>query len=173
MEPGSVKCAQESIFWGKYDHFWAKHPKIWYRHIRKPSRHLVCIVVLVGHDTKRARNAIIWPKMTKNVYLGPKLAVLGPNFQRREQKFWYPNNRKPHRHLVCIVFGRVSHEMGQKGKFLAQNDQKCQFWAGRIQPGQKSIFFGEGAKLLIPSYRGTKDTSSVLKALNSEASMGC
>ena len=85
MEPARVKCAQESIFWGKYDRFWAKHPnyfgreqKIWYQHIRKPSRRLVYIVVLVRHNTKRARKAIIWPKMTKNVYFGPKLAVLGP-----------------------------------------------------------------------------------------------
>ena len=41
-EPARLKCAQESIFWVKYDRFGAKHPnyfgraqKIWYQHIKK------------------------------------------------------------------------------------------------------------------------------------------
>ena len=34
---------------------------------------------LVGQGTKRAENANIWPKMTKNAHFGPNLAVFGPN----------------------------------------------------------------------------------------------
>ena len=33
---------------------------------------------LVGHGTKLTKNANIWPKMTKNAYFGPNLAVFGP-----------------------------------------------------------------------------------------------
>ena len=31
----------------------------------------------VGHDTKWVRKAKIWSKMTKDVYFGPNLAILG------------------------------------------------------------------------------------------------
>ena len=41
----------------------------------KTPRHLVRVVFLGRHVTKWAKNAYIWPKMTKNVYFGPNLDV--------------------------------------------------------------------------------------------------
>ena len=35
---------------------------------------------MVGHGAKWAKKTNIWPKMTKNTTLGPKLAIFGPNF---------------------------------------------------------------------------------------------
>ena len=78
-------CVQESTFWGKNGRFQFKHPNYFvreqnfcYKHIRKLLRHLVRIVLLVKHGTKWIREANIWPKMTKNAYFGPNLAVFGP-----------------------------------------------------------------------------------------------
>ena len=52
------------------------------------------------------------------------------NCLAREQTFWYSHIRKPTRHLVPIVFFfRQSNKMDQKCKYLAPNDQKCQFFA--------------------------------------------
>ena len=115
----------------------------------------MCFVFLVGHGTKRVRKAIIWPRMTKNVYFGPKLAILGPKLLifGGGSKSFGTHIRKPHRHLVCINFSGVWHQMGQKGKYLSQNDQKCQFLAGQIWPFWAKNPFFWGAKLLVPSYR--------------------
>ena len=43
-----------------------------------PPNHLVRVDFFVGHGTTWAKNANIWPKMTKNAYFGPNLAVYGP-----------------------------------------------------------------------------------------------
>ena len=50
------------------------------------ENHLVRIVLLAGHGTKWIRKANIWPKMFKNAYFGPELAVFGPKsyFLERE-----------------------------------------------------------------------------------------
>ena len=67
--------------------------------------------------------------MIKNANFGPNLVVFGQKilfFYRKKQKFWYPNNEKKPWHLIRINFWE---EMGQKCQYLAQNDQKCQFWA--------------------------------------------
>ena len=37
-----------------------------------------CVSGVNVHGTKWAKNANIWPKMTKNAYFGPNLAVFGP-----------------------------------------------------------------------------------------------
>ena len=94
----------------------------------------VHICFLVGHSTKWISKANIWPKMTKNAYFGPNVAVLGqnPNYFERQQKFWYSHIRKPTRHLIPIFLCGHSNKMDQKGKYLAQNDEKCIFF------GQKS-----------------------------------
>ena len=59
---------QKSIFWGKYPNYFGREQKFWYPHIRKPVRHLVRIVFLVGLGTKWIRKANIWPKITQNTY---------------------------------------------------------------------------------------------------------
>ena len=53
------------------------------------------------------------------------------NFYWKKQKFvLVPTLRKNHlRILFALFFGQAWDEMGQKYKYLAQNDQKCQFWA--------------------------------------------
>ena len=55
---GAYMCPRKHILGQKWP-FWAKHPnyfvreqKFWFTHIRKPLRHLVPIVLLVGHGTK-------------------------------------------------------------------------------------------------------------------------
>merc|ERR1712213_262767 len=59
--------------------FFTGEIKSFVTHITKnPPGHLVHIVFLVGHWTKCAKNGKIWPKMTKNAYFGPILAVFGP-----------------------------------------------------------------------------------------------
>ena len=67
----------QSIFWGKHLSYFGREQNLWYPHIRKPPRHLVRLVFLVGHGTKWVRKANIWPKMTKNAYFGPNLAIFG------------------------------------------------------------------------------------------------
>ena len=74
-EPAWPIRAKESIFLVKNGRFWAKRPnyfvreqKFWHTHIRKPVRHLVRIVFLVGLGTKWIRKANIWPKITQNAY---------------------------------------------------------------------------------------------------------
>ena len=52
-----------------------------------------------------------------------------PNFYERNQKFWYPHNKKTPRHHVRIVFGQARDQVDHVGQYLAQNDQKCIFWA--------------------------------------------
>ena len=53
------------------------------------------------------------------------------NFYWKKQKFvLVPTLRKNHlRILFALFFGQAWDKMGQKYKYLAQNDQKCQFWA--------------------------------------------
>ena len=78
---------------------------------------------LVGQGTKRAENANIWPKMTKNAHFGPNLAVFGPNIlipTGGSKSFGTHVTEKPPRHLVCIIFGRSWDQMGQKCQYLAQ-----------------------------------------------------
>ena len=64
--------------------------------------------------------------MTKNVYFGPNLAILGPKIPiltGRSKRFGTYLTEKPPRHLFCIVFGRVLDQMptyGQKCQFLGQ-----------------------------------------------------
>ena len=69
-KPSGPVCAQESIFWGKNGRCRAIHPnhfgreqKFWYPHFKKPPRHHVCIVFLVGDGTKWIRKTNIWPIM--------------------------------------------------------------------------------------------------------------
>ena len=54
-----------------------------------------------------AKNGNIWPKITKNAYFGPILAVFGPKiliFTGESKSFGTHIKDKPPRHLVRIVF---------------------------------------------------------------------
>ena len=65
-------------FWANHPNYFVREQKFWYTHIRKPLRHLIRIVLLVGHGAKWIKWANIRPKMTKNAYFWPNLAVIGP-----------------------------------------------------------------------------------------------
>ena len=70
--------------------------------------------------------------MTKIANFRPNLVVLGQKivvFTGESKSFGTHITEKPHRHLVCIVFGQAWYEIGQKCQYLAQNDQKCIFAA--------------------------------------------
>ena len=71
--------------------------------------------------------------------------VKDPNFQGREQKFWYPLIGKPPRHLVRIVFlsgmgpnGPNLEVFGPKIQFLGWREQN--FWYLRILEPMRKIF---------------------------------
>ena len=117
---------------GKNGRFWAKHPnyfgreqKFWYPLIRKPLRHLVRIVLLVGLGIKWIRKAKIWPKMIKKCQYWAtfgRFCAQRPTFNESKSKFWYPYNRRSTQApcLHCFI-GRASDQMGPKCQFLAQN----------------------------------------------------
>ena len=65
-------------FWAKYPNYFMKEQKFRYPLIRKPLRHIVCIVLSDGHGSKWIRKANIWPKMTKIAYFGSNFFDLGP-----------------------------------------------------------------------------------------------
>jgi len=94
--------------------------------------------------------------MAKNDYLGPKLIIFGTKIlilSGGSKSFGTHVTEKPPRHLVCIVFWSGIGSHGPKMPIFGQ------FWA-KILPllGQKSIFWGHGVKLLVPSYQGTNET---------------
>merc|ERR1712209_369825 len=80
------------------------------------------------HWTICAKNGNIWPKMTKNADFGPNLAVFWSGIRSNGPKM--------------LIFG-----------------PKCQFWAkfGRFW-APNPIFWGQGVKILVPSYRDSNET---------------
>ena len=72
---------------------------------------------LVGQGTKRAENANIWPKMTKNAHFGPNLAVFGPNiliFMGVSKSFGTNITENHFGNLSALFFGQALDQMGQK-----------------------------------------------------------
>ena len=112
-------------FLGKKSFFFTGEIKSFVTHITKnPPRHLVHIVFLVRHWTKCAKNGNIWPKMTKNAYFGPILAVLGPNiliFMGVSKSFGTNITENHLGNLSALFFGQALDQMGQKCWYLAQN----------------------------------------------------
>ena len=100
---------------------------------------------LVGHGTKLIRKANIWPKMTKNAYFGPYLAVslfsMGGSFGASITE----------NHLGTL-FALFFSAMGSNGPKMLKFGQVWPFL------GQNPIFWGEGVKLLVPSYQGSNET---------------
>ena len=134
----------------KFGHFWAKiqifneEIKRFVTHITEnPKRHLVRIV-FGRHRTKWAKNANIWPKMSKNPYFGPNLAVFGPKiliFIGVSKTFGTNITENHLDNLSALFFGQALDQMGQKCRYLAQNASfgpnlavfgpKIQFLGGR------------------------------------------
>jgi len=82
---------------------------------------------LVGHGTKWAKNANIWPKMTENEYFGRNLAVFWPKiliFMGVSKSFGTHIMEKPPRQLVRIVFWSGNRSNGPKMPIFGP---KCQF----------------------------------------------
>ena len=80
-----AKNDQKCQFRAKFGRFWAKNlnsdwkkQKFWYPHNGKNTYAPCLHCILVWHETKRAKNANIWPKMTKNAFFGPNLGFFGP-----------------------------------------------------------------------------------------------
>ena len=73
-----------------------------------------------------------WPKMTKNANFGPNLVIFGKKiliFFGESKSFGTHIKDKPPRHLVRIVLWSGVGQNGPKSQYLAQNYQKCIFWA--------------------------------------------
>merc|ERR1712163_27491 len=136
-------------FWAKFGRFWAKNPffywrnqKFCYPHNRKPTSAPCSNCFLVGHWTKCAKNGNIWPKMTKNAYFGPNLAVFGPKFLifMGVSKSFGTNITENHfGNLSELFFGQALDQMGQKCRYLAQN---ASFGPNLAVFGPKIQFFG-------------------------------
>ena len=92
---------------------------------------------------KWAKNANIWPKMTKHAYFGPNMAVFGPKiliFTVVCKSFGTHITENLPRHLVCIIFWSG---MGPNWPKKPLFGQICQFGPNLAVFGQKSSFLGE------------------------------
>ena len=88
------------------------------------------------------QNANILPKMTKNAYFGPTLAVFGPKILifRGESESFSTNITENHlNNLSALFFGQALDEMGQKCRSLAKN---ASFGPNLAIFGPKIQFFG-------------------------------
>merc|ERR1712004_384896 len=132
--------------------FYWRNQKFCYPHNGKPTQAPCSHWFLVGHWTKCAKNGNIWPKMTKNADFGPNLADFGPKsliFMGLSKSFG-TNITENHIHnLSALFFGQALDQVGQKCRYLAQFGH---FWA------QNPIFWGQGVKILVPSYRDSNKT---------------
>ena len=90
----------------------------------KPPKHLVCIVS-GRYGIKWAKNANIWPKMTKNAYFGQSAAVFGPNsliFQEEATVLVFTYGKTQlGRHLIRIVLWQGMGPNGPKTQYLTKN----------------------------------------------------
>ena len=102
--------------------------------------------------------------MAQSAYFGATMAVLKPNiliFVGGSKSFGtYISKNYPGTPFGLVFFARAWHQMGQKGQCLAQNGQKCQFWA------QIPIFSIGGTTIGNPTSGNQEDTSFILKTLN-------
>ena len=97
---------------------------------------------LVGQGTKRAENANIWPKMTKNAHFGPNLAVFGPKsliFMGLSKSFGTNITENHFGNLSALFFGHALDQVGQKCRYLAQN---ASFGPNLAVFGPQIQFFG-------------------------------
>ena len=140
---------QKCQFLAKFGRFWAKNPFFYWRnqkfcnpHNVKPTQAPCSHWFLVGHWTKCAKNGNIWPKMTKNAYFGPILAVFGPKiliFMGVSKSFGTNITENHLGNLSALFFGQALDQMGQKCRYLAKN---AHFGPNLAVFGPKIQFFG-------------------------------
>ena len=109
---------------------------------------------------KMGKKANICPKLTKNAYFGPILAVFGPKiliFMGVSKSFGTNITENHLDNLSALFFGQAFRSNGPKMPIFGP---KCQFWAnfGRFS-AKNPIFWGQGVKLLVPSYRESNETA--------------
>ena len=78
---------------------------------------LTFLAPFVPCPTNKAPNELARPICDQESIFWAKFGrfwAKNPNLYRRKQKFWYPHNGKPPRHLVHIVFWSPWDEMGKK-----------------------------------------------------------
>ena len=128
---------------------------------------------LVGQGTKRAENANIWPKMTKNAHFGPNLAVFGPNiliFMGVSESFGTNITENHLDNLSTLFFGQALDQMGQKCTYLAKN---ASFRPNLVAFGPKIHILRGWSKTLSILISGNQwDTFFVLKRLTGAAEIG-
>ena len=91
---------------------------------------------------KMGKKANICPKLTKNAYFGPILAVFGPNILifRGVSKSFGTNITENHLdNLSALFFGQSLDQMGQKCRYLAKN---ASFGQNSAVFGPEIQFFG-------------------------------
>ena len=96
--------------------------------------------------------------MTKNADFGPNLAFFWPNiliFMGLSKSFGTNITENHLDNLFASFFGQALDQMGQKCRYLAQNASLGQIWPFL---GPKSNFWGQGVKILVPSYRDSNET---------------
>ena len=132
----------------------------WFPHSRKKHHGTLFALFWLGMGRIGQKNANIWPKMTKNAYFGPILAIFGPKiliFRGVSKRFgtnWTENHLD---NLSALFFGQALDQMGQIWPFL----------------GPRSNFLGAGSKNFGTLVSGFQwDTFFVLKTLISEAPIG-
>ena len=138
---GLARNDQKCNFWATFCNFRAKNPYLYWRKQKFCYLHngKNTLFALVGHGNKRAKNANILPKMTKNAYFGPNLAVFGPKiliFMGVSKSFGTNITENHLDNLSALFFGQALDQMGQKCRYLAQN---ASFGPNLAILGQKSI----------------------------------
>ena len=97
--------------------------------------------------------------MTKNADFGPNLADFGPNsliFMGLSKSFGTNITGNHFGNLFTLFFGHALDQMGQKCRYLAQN---ASFGPNLAVSGpQIQFFWGQGVKILVPSYRDSNET---------------
>ena len=116
--------SQNRPSFGQESQLWQSVRKVLVLHHRKSHQGFS---FLVGHGAKWAKKTNIWPKMTKNTTLGPKLAVFGPIIA--ELLLLLPKFCRTQISLlgsVLTTFGSKSHHSpwaGVSQLFFLKNDQ--------------------------------------------------
>ena len=85
------------------------------------------------------------PKRPKNADFGPNLAVFGPKiliFMGVSKSFGTNITENHVDNFSALFFGQALDQMGQKCRYFAQN----------------ASFWGQGVKILVPSYRDSNET---------------
>ena len=95
---------------------------------------------------KMGKKANICPKLTKNAYFGPILAVFGPKiliFMGVSKSFGTNITKNHLDNLSALFFGQELDQVGQKCQYLAENAIFGQIWP---YLGPESNFLGAGSK---------------------------